>query len=290
MKSKHVGLLLRKKINDWLASIKDLKVRTLAENNVLVTGGAIASLLSGEKVNDYDLYFKTQEAAFAVADYYVKQWEAKEQLVVVNSLTSNWRGEEEDRVLIIHKESNKEAYVEGNLEGLEEEELEESLSLSEGKDKYRPIFISSNAITLSDKIQLIIRFFGDVEEIHRNFDYVHALNSYDHARRALDLNPAALECLLTKQLIYHGSLYPVSSIFRIRKFIRRGWTISAGQLVKIMLQINQLDLTNLELLREQLVGVDSAYMGTFISELSRSTDKQRCDPTYLGQLLDQIFD
>lgn len=46
---------LKSKIEDWLESIEDEDLRKLAEKNVIVTGGSIASMLLGEKVNDYEL-------------------------------------------------------------------------------------------------------------------------------------------------------------------------------------------------------------------------------------------
>ena len=46
----------------------------------------------------------------------------------------------------------------------------------DNKEKYRPIFLSTNAITLSDKIQLVIRFYGEPSEILDNYDFLHVLN------------------------------------------------------------------------------------------------------------------
>nr|MCU0343906.1 T9SS type A sorting domain-containing protein [Ignavibacterium sp.] len=45
--------------------------------------------------------------------------------------------------------------------------------------KYRPVFISENAITLSDKVQLVIRFYGTPAEIHDNYDYAHCMCYFD---------------------------------------------------------------------------------------------------------------
>ena len=53
----------------------------------------------------------------------------------------------------------------------EEDEQEEKEPIK--KPKYRPVYLTSNAITLSDQIQIVIRFWGEVEEIHKNYDFAH---------------------------------------------------------------------------------------------------------------------
>ena len=52
--------------------------------NVIVTGGCIASGLRAEKINDFDVYFKTKEAVLAVAEHYANKMRAagKEMFVV----------------------------------------------------------------------------------------------------------------------------------------------------------------------------------------------------------------
>ncbi len=88
--------------------------------------------------------------------------------------------------------------------------------------------------------------------------------------------------------MYKGSLYPICSLFRLRKFIRRGWTINAGQLLKIAIQIHKLDLYDVNVLEEQLIGVDVAYMFDLIKRL-RETGKDKVDEIYICQLIDEIF-
>lgn len=75
----------------------------------------------------------------------------------------------------------------------------------------------------------MVRFHGDPAEIHENYDFVHCTNYWTSWERRVTLNQQALECIMTKELRYIGSKYPVASVFRVRKFIERGWTIGAGQ-------------------------------------------------------------
>ncbi len=85
---------------------------------------------------------------------------------------------------------------------------------------YTPVFFSPNAISLSDKVQIVLRFHGDNVAIHKTFDFIHATN-YFTFKDGLVTNKEALESILTKQLKYQGSLYPVTSIIRIKKFLKR---------------------------------------------------------------------
>jgi hypothetical protein len=298
MKASTIRAVLRKKIGNWLDTIEDKELQIEAEKSVIVSGGAIASMLLGEKPNDYDLYFDNKATTKKIAEYYVKKFnesnkikslveyaaEVREQKVV------NCKGEFEDRIIIYMKsagvaaeeqeeyryfeaepDSNTETFVDSIAAKLQENpaELVEEIAvkLKTEKQRYRPIFLTDNAITLSDKVQLIIRFYGDIDEIHKNFDYVHATCTYRFHTDHLFLPSAALEALLSKTLVYTGSLYPIASIFRIRKFIERGFRITAGQLLKIIWQINELDLNNISLLNDQLIGVDVAYMRQLIDRI-----------------------
>jgi hypothetical protein len=96
--------------------------------------------------------------------------------------------------------------------------------LIEGK-KYQVAFFSQNAISLTEDLQIVLRFSGNVTQIHKTFDFVHATN-YFTFEEGLVTNVAALESILTKSLRYQGS-YPLTSVIRMKKFIQRGWTVNA---------------------------------------------------------------
>ena len=160
------------------------------------------------------------------------------------------------------------------------------------RPKYRPIFLSSNAITLSNKIQIVIRFYGNPTEIHENYDFVHAMNYWLSADDKLVTHTEALEALLARNLVYRGSKYPIASILRAKKFILRGWSINAGQYLKMAFQISKLDMENLDVLHEQLTGCDMAYMGMAVSALRDAKQKNpdlQFDATYFCEIIDRIF-
>jgi hypothetical protein len=157
------------------------------------------------------------------------------------------------------------------------------------KHKYRPVFFSENAITLSDRVQVILRFYGQPAEIHKNFDFIHCQSYYDYKTDTLEITKEAYEAIVSKALIYNGSLYPVASVFRIRKFIERGWRITAGQMLKILMQISAIDLSDVKVLREQLIGVDVAYMSQLLAAL-KEFDGRKVDAVYLAKVVDKVFE
>lgn len=74
MNSKNIKKHLNNKLRDWISNIDDENIKAILKQNVIITGGAIVSLLTGEKLHDYDVYFKTKEACLAVTTYYVGKW------------------------------------------------------------------------------------------------------------------------------------------------------------------------------------------------------------------------
>ena len=74
MRRNQIRRALDTKFRDWVSSIDDLTVKRLVSNNSIITGGCIPSMLLGEKVHDYDVYFKNRETAEAVAKYYTNKY------------------------------------------------------------------------------------------------------------------------------------------------------------------------------------------------------------------------
>lgn len=287
MNNKNIKRHLRDKITNWTSTIEDENIKNIIKANAIVSGGAIVSLLNGEEPHDYDIYFKTKEAVATVAKYYANLFNLSQAYSTVEI-----RDEKPDRVECFIKSEG----IAGSKEELTEEEVEDIENTvptkKAKKPSYSPMFFSTNAISLSDKIQLVIRFFGSVEDIHLNFDYVHCTCSYDYDTDKLILPSKALEAIINKELIYTGSKYPLCSIIRTRKFIKRGWHINAGQYVKMALQLNDMDLKNVDVLREQLTGVDSAYFEALIGYVNDGLENDPnliVDSNYLMNAIDIVF-
>ena len=159
------------------------------------------------------------------------------------------------------------------------------------KEAYRPVFFSSNAVTLSDKIQIVVRFYGDPNVIHETFDFVHTMGHYSLGTNTLVISKEVYEATVNKVLTYTGSKYPIASLFRIRKFIERGWTINAGQILKMAFQVSELILTDIKVLEDQLIGVDSAFFNNLVNQLKEAKDKPgfKLTAEYITSIVDKVF-
>lgn len=319
MKIKTIKKVLNSKLKEWLDSISDTKVKDAVVRSAIVTGGSIPSMLLKEPVNDFDIYFKNTSDLKIVLNYYKQEISKQAEYLSLMSrstiISYGWDGKDileeklqeyynkrDDEVgfknifngAILSAETCKKDQVKvyiGDAKGFWRNEY-----LKEDK-KYQPAFITTNALSLTDDIQIITRFTGSVEEIHKNFDFIHATNYFDFQKNKLVLKQDALESIITKDLVYQGSLYPVTSIIRAKKFINRGWTINAGQYLKMALQVSDLNLRDIKVLEEQLIGVDIAYFEQLIEAFRNMSDDKidkdtgviKVDYTYLAVLIDKFF-
>jgi hypothetical protein len=306
MKAKTIKAILRKRVDDWLESIEDKDVRDLAAKGTIVTGGAIASMLLGEKVNDFDLYFRDKTTCLVVARYYVKKFKQSPppKFAESDKAVDVQVREDGERVRIwiqsagIASAAGDQGYeyfeADPDADAVRATEYVERAAeivaedAEEDGQKYRPLFLTSNAVTLSDKVQLVVRFYGEPEEIHKNYDFVHCTSWWESWTGDLHLLQPALESLLARELRYIGSLYPLASVIRTRKFIKRGWTCNAGQYLKMIMQAGDLDLHDLTVLEDQLVGVDLAYFQEILEKL-REKGTGRVSTAYLLEIVDRVF-
>lgn len=300
MQVKTIRKNIEMKMNQWLETITDVELRKSVKKNILVSGGSITSMFLNEKVNDYDVYLMDQSVLIELCKYYaiphgVVVWDGRNKSKIIEE---NGGEEYLSSVYIDGDLTKNESKLAVAIRNLKESQVKLYITSSEGgkrvnedkeedKLQYFVKFFSPNAISLSDNVQIICRFNGNAEEIHKTFDFIHATN-YFTFEEGLVTNKAALESILTKQLKYQGSLYPVTTIIRIKKFLKRGWNITAGEMLKVMFQISDLDLSEPDVLEEQLIGVDIAYFGTLI-DILRNVPKEKHNSAYISSIIDKVF-
>ena len=284
--------------DDDKSKIRDFQQSII--HNTVVTGGAIASMLLGEEVNDLDIYFKDREIAKKVAHYYINTMKEKlgttDQVSRVEVMDNTTGGV--DIVIksmgVVSDDSGGTGdydYFEGRTENDVNEFFNKYKKVAGKNDegpKHAVSFISSNAITLKNDIQIILRFCGDPSEIHKNFDFAHCTN-YWTSHTGTVYNEEALSALLERRLYYIGSRYPVASLFRIRKFVERGYRISGGEILKIAYDVSKLDLDEAHTLKDQLCGMDLAFFSQVISMLNNREPGTTIDRTYLFSVVDRVF-
>lgn len=277
---------ITKKLEEWLDTISDKTLRASLRYNIVVSGGCISSMLLNEPVNDYDIYLKNLSVLKDLCDYYVKGYD---EISILD-------GRDKDKLIKdLNVDISENISYCISLRNLKEDQIKLYMEMgggskaNESDEKYSPQFFSPNAISLSDDIQIVLRFSGSVKEIHSTFDFVHATNYFTFSN-GLVTNKKALESILTKKLVYQGSHYPITSIIRSKKFVKRGFNISAGEQLKIMYQISKLDLDNYDVLEDQLIGVDVAYFSQLITNLRNDRGKGiRISPDRFNKIIDMLF-
>lgn len=310
MKPRNIEKHLRGKISDWLESIEDEQVREVAAKGTIVMGGAIASLILGERPHDYDIYFKDKETTWAVAEYYVDKFKANPP--------AQFRREGEEipidlvdddgRIKVVVKsagvvgeEAGEYAYFEADPDPTDQAAFLETVftvaeeEAEEEKPPYRPIFLSTNAITLSDKVQMVIRFYGSPSDVKSTYDFLHVTGYWCSWTNKLSIAKDALWALLNKELVVinGGTQYPIAAICRIRKFLNRGFHIVAGQVLKLCFAVCELDLSDYTVLEDQLTGVDWAYFQELLSYIRANKDECMEDGKmrlpYVMELIDRLL-
>ena len=270
--------------DDPICSIQYLK------KVLIISGGAIASLYLNEEVNDYDIYSRDENLIESVRDCVIKH--------INSSQHTNFRYSKKlnkfYRCLNLEKDIDNDEYENEEIEFYEVISVPEIIKrnminradIDDDEDDYNedeikgviaglltkpfePLYITVNAISFTQGYQLITRFFGEPEEILSNFDFIPVKNYFDFERGKLILNDNALNSLLTKTLYYDGTKFPICSIFRMKKYLLKGWKISTTEIFKMCYQISELDLKDIEILKEQLIGVSTTFFLKFLLKLNK---------------------
>ena len=296
---KAIKNICRQKIDDLCKYIsKDNKdLANDLKRHCFISGGAITSLLQGDQTNDFDIYIDNVDVLEKICIFYTEQWnnthKTKKEFNIIK------HNDDEHKWVEIQVKSSG-IVKDDNIEDQDEIDLppneivEDIDNIKEAhENKYVVKCITSNALSLSDDIQIICRFCGNPEEIFKNYDFVHTMQAYYRISDELILNTKSLVSIMSKRLEYQGSLFPVCSIFRLRKFLSRGWSISSMEILKIAYQISKLDLDNVNVLKEQLCGVDFYYMLSFletIQEWRENNPNIEFNSEYMFELIEKVFD
>jgi hypothetical protein len=249
-------------------------------DNCFVAGGSITSLFSNEKPNDIDIYFKDATLARYVLYRLLANYRSSNlplELITASNYANNTMTVQAPRTSMPN--------------AAEVARYERVSGIS---------YVSPNAVSIKTPknspglkgipAQLIFRFVGQPQDVIGCFDFAHTYSFYNYATDELVISQKALLAQSTKQLLYEGSLFPLTSIARTRKFLSRGWSCSAGQMLKIMLQAATMDWTSMDVLRDQLKGVDTIYFDDLLNELEQEFPDNQVIPTpVLIEKIERIF-
>src|SRR3989304_3680324 len=177
MQVKTIEKNIRAKMEEWLKTITDDKLRGDVKENLLVSGGSIASMLLNQPVNDYDVYLMDIDVVKRLAIYYTQSdrniviFDGREKEKLVKSLNDGYIDNGGDKRILGIDRNNAHAislrnlkadqiklYFNGEKGGLK------VLNVDLEKAYYTPLYFSPNAISLSNQLQIVLRFHGTAEE------------------------------------------------------------------------------------------------------------------------------
>lgn len=254
--------------------------------HTIITGGSLYSLKSKKKdvsiddaINDYDIYFTNKEALLSAVKQIVyniyhalmKPYYGFNNKLVVDRIDDFYHEIKKFKLLFrdstgnlydetaYYADDNNRIYI-----SFEIPQIIYELLMRDRSDKYEKFnyfynslqtfsYISKQAITFG-KYQFITRFVGSPNTIHSFFDYEHAKGYYLPAKGTVHFSNNCLKAIYEKRLHYTGSKYPIASLFRMNKFLKKGFIIDKIDILKMIFQIHKLDLTNKEVLMDQLSG------------------------------------
>lgn len=263
---KHLISILSKDVRNIISNNKKQMITPLDNiiNNIVITGGAIASLLMEEKPNDYDLYFRDIKIAQDCLHSILTKYKIPGHTAVVlrDPPHCNWKIPNTNETLAVAPGRLK------IVDGITKDDILISNCYYGKSVEYDPIealidiSVTENAISLKE-FQFIIRLIGAPLDIHKTFDFVHCINYYAY-ETGLVLNKFALESIMFKELQYMGSPTPMDTIIRMKKFISRGWSIKNSEILKILYDVAALGIKDPEkmlanlgdpFIKQKLIGI-----------------------------------
>ena len=100
------------------------------------------------------------------------------------------------------------------------------------------------------------KFFDNPQEIFDTFDFTVCMGAYDFKTEDFIFHPSFLTHNSQRLLkVNDKTAYPIMTALRVQKYLDKGYTISKPEFIKIMLVINQLNITTYKQLKEQMGGM-----------------------------------
>ena len=188
--------------------------KKLASVNAFIAGGAISSLFTDRPINDFDIFFKTNEIE-EIVDYFKK--------------TTNWKPEFVSSLTHTYK-NNK------------------PIAFNDPCDYGKTIVIGDM------KIQLVSAFFGDPQTIFNSFDFHCCMGAFMFKHNEFKFDPYFITDNMSRTLRYNyeGAANALTTLFRVEKYKKYGYTLPFEELMKIILAIKKIKLNTMKEMKEFL--------------------------------------
>jgi hypothetical protein len=202
--------------NKLLEHLADKDLITLLrEAKCIIAGGAITSLFSGREINDIDVYFH---------DY-------KSLNMVLQNLFNV--AEDDDNCLPFLDTS--------------------PFTLIYTNHTKKSILFTKDKLNLQF---IYFKFLPSSQAIFDTYDYTINMGAYDCGTEEFCLHPNFLKDIAQRRLnVNTNTSFPIMSLLRVDKYLKRGYQISKKEFVKLCLAANKLDFNTWEELYEAIGGM-----------------------------------
>ena len=152
------------------------------------------------------------------------------------------------------------------------------------KKTYIVAYDSENAVTFKPKgsgssyyrtqVQTIKKMYGNYTDILSCFDFFACMGAYSFIDDKLTVHERFEDDCKNKVLCFNlDALSPLSVIPRIPKYVRKGFSISNLECLKIGLKCTEMSFLNWDDLRDQVNSVDAALLGQAFGSIATE-----CEP------------
>lgn len=122
--------------------------------------------------------------------------------------------------------------------------------------------------------QLIVLsdLFGEPAAIFSYYDFTVCMGAYqfsqDQAKEGFVFGDEFHKHIGQRRLVFHtGTMFPICSMLRVMKYVKRGYFITGMELLKIGLSIHSLKIESYKDLRRQLQGIDTAFLADLTDQM-----------------------
>jgi hypothetical protein len=179
----------------------------------IVAGGAVTSVFSSSRINDFDLFFPTPER------------------------------------------------------------LNDALASITRDDKSIEADSALSVIMGGHRVQLVKVLTRTPSEVISSFDFTICQAGFD-LDDGFIFGADFFQHLAQRRLVFNiKAEYPICSLYRARKFIKRGFSLSGIEAIKLGLRIHSLKIDTYRDLRAQLMGIDTLFLKDLTDSLKGQDEK-----------------
>jgi hypothetical protein len=229
-----------------------------------IAGGAINSIFTNRKIQDWDIFFSTQQNAL----------EFMEALGGVAYEGKNG--------YIWTKVFESDASI--SFKGTIEEEMENKKVNGDGGVDYGITFRG-----MDHKIQVVTMMYGSAEEIIDTFDFTCCMGAFDFEVEDFIFHPNFFPDTMSKTLRFNQSNNPFMTLWRTNKYRGYGYNLPFEEFLKITLHITTLKFTTMRDFFNHVKHMPACAAVESIKSRIFGLDKNGKDRKKVDDMLDEPF-